>query len=145
MYVETDRGVSAGEVAAVIAAVRHLDLSPGPGGSRMSEPAATAAALRPVLAAVFPEPWPYATVIALSPSSQLVAHRDRGVDGKQHERTRYHLPIQVNPSCWSFHAGTWQQLIVGRCYQMDPTETHGAVNWGETVRMHVIVDLAKER
>ena len=139
------QSVSADVVAQLLAATRRVDLAPGPGGSRMSDARVTEKALRPLLADVFPEPWEYATVIALSPSSQLVAHRDRGVDGKQHERTRYHLPIQVNPGCWSFHAGTWQQLVVGRCYQMDPTETHGAVNWGESVRMHVIIDLAKER
>ena len=81
--------------------------------------------------------WTYATVIALYPSSQLVAHRDlyevKGI--------RHHLPLQVNEGCWVFHEGVWQQLEVGKIYTMDPKGLHGAVNWGATVRYHLIVDV----
>lgn len=120
----------------LLALSTHLDLAPGPGGSRMSDFAVTRALYEPVLHGVF-----YAihqiTVIALYPSAQLVAHCDPPIKG-----SRYHLPLQVNPDCWVFHDGMWQQLEAGRWYQMDPTKLHGAVNWGSEVRLHLIVDVA---
>jgi hypothetical protein len=74
-------------------------------------------------------------LVGLWPSQQIVSHQDEAIAG-----VRHHLPLQTNPGCWSFHAGTWQQLEVGRIYQMDPTKPHGAVNWGSEIRLHLIID-----
>lgn len=74
--------------------------------------------------------------MALYPSSQIVAHCDPPIQGM-----RYHIPLVVNDGCWSFSGGTWQHLEVGKVYQMDPTEIHGAVNWGTEVRLHLMVDV----
>jgi len=46
----------------------------------------------------------------------------------------------VNDGCWSFHDGVWQQLDVGLAYEMDPTIVHGAVNWGASTRLHLMID-----
>lgn len=94
------------------------DLAPGPGGSR-----------------IVPLGRSGVRVVALYPSSQLVAHRDPPIVG-----TRYHIPLVLNPGCWVLHGGTWQQLELGRVYAMDPTQEHGAVNWGAERRLHLIWD-----
>ena len=102
----------------------------------MSAPDRTAATFRPVLQHIFPGRWNYASVVALYPSSHLVAHRDPSIQG-----TRYHLPLAINPGCWAFHHDTWQQLQEGRVYSMDPTLLHGAVNWGTSRRLHLVIDM----
>lgn len=117
----------------------QLDLAPGPGGSRMSDRIATKALFDPVLGGCFftRHPWS-TTVIALYPSCQIVAHRDAPLTG-----LRYHVPLFTNPDAWVFHAGIWQQLEEGQFYLMDPTELHGAVNWGSEMRAHLIVDVER--
>ena len=55
-------------------------------------------------------------------------------------RRRYHIPLQINPGCWVFSDCVWQQLELGVVYEMDPTKPHGAVNWGDTVRLHLLID-----
>lgn len=78
------------------------------------------------------------TVVSLLPSQQIVAHCDQPLpDGV----IRYHLPLQTNFGCWSYHGGDWQQLDVGRVYSMDPAVEHGAVNWGSEIRMHLLLDV----
>lgn len=131
MYRAQPMRLSGAQCDQLVALCGRLDLTPGPGGSRF------APSIDPLLATAdgWPQPWHYATVVALYPSAQLVAHCDPPIRG-----TRYHAPIQVNPGCWVFHAGTWQQLDRGQWYQMDPTHSHGAVNWGDTVRLHLLVD-----
>jgi hypothetical protein len=97
-----------------------MKLSPGPGGS-----------------CIVPVPNEAGvSVVALWPSRQIVAHTDPPMPS-----TRYHLPLQTNDGCWSFHGGAWDRLLVGEWYEMDPTQVHGAVNWGSTVRIHLMVDL----
>lgn len=78
------------------------------------------------------------SIVGLLPSQQIVAHRDPPIDG-----LRYHLVLQTNPGCWSFSGGRWQQLKVGKIYEMDPTEEHGAVNWGSETRLHLMIDVGK--
>lgn len=75
-------------------------------------------------------------LVGLLPSQQIVAHQDAAIQG-----VRYHLPLQVNRGCWVFHGEHWQQVLARRIYQMDPTVEHGAVNWGDTVRLHLIIDV----
>jgi hypothetical protein len=75
-------------------------------------------------------------LVGLLPSQQIAAHADAPIQG-----VRYHIPLQVNDGCWSFHDGVWQQLKLGVVYQMDPTKPHGAVNWGETIRLHLMIDV----
>ena len=97
---------------------------------------ATAPLFQPLLVEVFPGQWTGVMVMALWPSSQLVGHTDPPITG-----TRYHIPLEMNDGCWVFHGGSWQQLQVGHVYQMDPTVTHGAVNWGADLRTHLVVDV----
>lgn len=113
----------------------RLDLRAGPGGSFATDPTQTAAVLAPLLSGVFPGVWTQARVFGLIPSAQIVGHCDPPIVGR-----RYHLPVRSNPGCWSFHAGVWEALEIGRLYEMDPTLEHGAVNWGTTPRLHVVID-----
>lgn len=103
----------------------------GPGGSRMCP----IAELLTIVQACWPKTDLAVQVVLLGPSRQIVAHRDPPIPG-----TRYHVPVIVNAGCWSFHGGTWRQLEVGHVYEMDPTIVHGAVNWGPTTRVHLMVD-----
>jgi hypothetical protein len=76
------------------------------------------------------------TVVGLLPSAQIVGHKDAEIEGR-----RIHIPLQTNPGCWSFSGSHWQRLQLKSGYWMDPTVVHGAVNWGETVRLHLVVDV----
>jgi capsular polysaccharide biosynthesis protein len=103
----------------------------------MSDAPKTEAVYAPLLQPVLPLPWVQARLVALYPSKQIAQHCDAPIVG-----VRYHLPLQLNPACWVFHDGTWQQLEEGQLYQMDPTRPHGSVNWGSTLRVHLMVDLS---
>jgi len=138
MYLEQPPRLPNTLIVALLGIASTLDLAPGPGGSRMSDLKDTQIFYqRPPLSDLLPGTWTYCTVIALYPSAQLVAHQDR----YEIKGIRHHLPLQVNDGCWSFHEGVWQQLEVGKVYTMDPKGVHGAVNWGATLRLHLIVDV----
>lgn len=120
--------------------VRQLDISPGPGGSRMSDFQQTQALFVSDLAQYFGSARiKQVTVSTLYPSSQIVAHQD-------HPNTvyglRFHCPLRMNQNCFVFHDDRWQRLTVGQWYEMNPTKEHGAVNWGATIRLHLVVDVA---
>lgn len=128
MYTATVRIVAMDEIALILAGiVDHLPTS-----------------------ASFIVPYPYTprlfvgqdvrqtAIVGLLPSQQLVAHCDPPINAN-----RYHLPLRTNPGCWSFSGGVWQQLEVGKVYRMDPTEEHGAVNWGSETRLHLMIDVAR--
>lgn len=126
MYVVADWTLTPAEVAACQSRVAAADLAPGPGGSRIT----------PVGSVTVGPLTGTGRAVALYPSSQLVQHCDPPIRG-----TRYHVPLDVNEDCWVFHAGVWQQLAVGHVYAMDPTQPHGAVNWGVSRRVHLMVDV----
>jgi len=137
VYVEQAWSLRDDEVARIRDLVRSVDLAPGPGGSRITPvPETLWAALINQL-----QMGNYGSValVALYPSSQLVQHSDPPIRG-----VRTHVPLDVNPDCWVFHDGTWQQLQRGHAYQMDPTKPHGAVNWGHRVRVHLMLDQQEE-
>lgn len=114
---------------------KSIDCAPGPGGSRCTDFKVTQDIYEPVLKDVFDGRWTRAMLVVLYPSSQLVAHKDPPIEG-----TRYHIPLFVNDGCWTFHDGIWRQLEAGHVYIMDPTEVHGAVNWGHDIRIHLSID-----
>lgn len=137
MYHPKTRRLSDDQIEALLTLSAKTDLAPGPGGSRINAPdPALANDLFPWNA--FPS-FHRLAFVALYPSSQIVAHADPPIHG-----IRHHIPLQLNPGCWVFHDGTWQQLEVGQDYTMDPTQVHGAVNWGPTLRLHLIVDVEKD-
>ena len=76
-------------------------------------------------------------IVGLWPSQQIVAH----TDFFHANQRRYHVPLQTNANCWTFHDGTWQQPKTYTTYRMDPNKPHGAVNWGESIRWHLMVDV----
>ncbi len=131
MYRPLGWRLSDSDVAALVDLARTIDLAPGPGGSRMT-PIAGAQA---IVGASIPGLWAQALIVVLLPSAQLVGHCDPPIAG-----TRVHLPIVSNADCWSFSDGVWQQLVIGTGYAMDPTKPHGAVNWGATPRLHLMID-----
>ena len=122
--------------ADLLSAILRLNIAPGPGGSRIldlmdAETEGIREVVRPI------RMFQRLAVVGLWPSSQIVAHRDPPIAW-----IRHHVPLQMNEGCWVFHDGTWQQLEVGKVYRMDPTQLHGAVNWGATLRLHLIVDVS---
>ena len=135
MYERLDPALTEGQLDALRALLPRIDLAPGPGGSRIT-PLAT---LTDTVLAILGTGWgdvEHAAAVILYPSAQLVAHVDPPLPGP-----RLHLPLEVNAQCWSFSGGIWQQLHPGRVYRMDPTILHGAVNWGATPRIHLMLDL----
>lgn len=123
------------DVCGTLAALsQRVDLSPGPGGSRITPAGAVEGECRAVIGDLLGA-WARAMFVVLEPSAQLVAHCDPPIPGQ-----RFHVPLIVNPGCWVFHAGVWRQLAVGWVYEMNPAESHGAVNWGAERRLHLIID-----
>jgi hypothetical protein len=145
MYADTGRRVDAATLLVVDRLIERCvdtSLPPGPGGCRMTHVTDSNGldVLRPLLGEVFPAgAWLKTMVVALHPSQQIQAHVDAPIAG-----VRYHMAIRVNEGCWVLHAGAWRQLEPGRVYRMDPTEEHGAVNWGASVRWHLMVDIQEE-
>lgn len=140
MYIPV-RTVDPGYLEIWLQLLAVIDIKPGPGGSSMTDDTSTRAILdRTAVQHFVPLPWQWITVVALYPSSQIVAHRDPPAAGT----VRYHIPLQTNDDCWCFHGGVWQQLPVGQIYSMNPREQHGAVNWGSEVRLHLMVDRVEE-
>lgn len=107
--------------------------------SAVDETTAACAALLPALQDLLPGRYDWFRIVGLRPSQQIVAHADQPILGD-----RYHLPIQTNAGCWTFHEGVWQRLEEGSVYRMTPTAVHGAVNWGETLRVHLLIDVVTE-
>jgi len=139
MYLEQPLRLTLVEIAHLLQIAQdRLDLSVPKTGSGMTNEQETLAVFTPLLQSRFPGEWIYATVISLNPSAQLVAHVDAPFP---QPGVRYHLPLQLNPGCWCYHDGVWQQLELGKVYAMDLTCVHGAVNWGDNVRLHLIMDV----
>lgn len=80
-------------------------------------------------------------LVGLLPSQQIPLHADPSIA----PAVRYHLVLRMNPDCWSLSGDVWQRLVEGRLYQMDPTVPHGAVNWGDTIRLHLMIDVEGHR
>lgn len=124
-------------VNGLVALCGQLDLTPGPEGFRVSPYEATRDLFQPVLADVFPGEWTYCIVVSVAPMRFLTPH----IDGKEPwDKPRKHIVLQTNPDVWMFHHGAWQKLELGGIYTMDPSLTHGAVNWGQQARIHLAVD-----
>ncbi len=79
----------------------------------------------------------------IRPGGHFHFHRDNPAaeNGVMAALRRYHIVLATNPESWCFHDGDWQQLEVGGVYEMDPAKTHAAINFGETDRIHLVVDL----
>ena len=135
MYVATPHRVSPAAAALLASRSEALDLRPGPEGFRASPFDVTRDLYRPVLADRFVGPWTYTIVVALAPGQQLAQHVDGPIQSH-----RFHTVLQTNHDCWVWHDGIWSALAVGGIYQMDPGRPHGAVNWGATVRLHLVID-----
>jgi hypothetical protein len=136
MYHEHPFKASDEQLAELVKLSATLEIRPGPGGSTATDRAHTRRLYEPFLHEFLPGEWVNVMIIALWPSSQLVGHTDPPIKG-----VRHHIPLQINDQCWVLHGSEWRQLIPGQCYIMDPTEWHGAVNWGHALRLHLIIDI----
>lgn len=141
MYESQSWSLTDDQIAALKALVAKVDIAPGSGGSRITpigEERMSALTSLLQIGGIGS-----ASVVALYPSAQIIAHEDPPLRSTWNARplTRHHIPLEVNHGCWVFHGGTWQQLLVGSVYAMDVTVTHGAVNWGATLRLHLMVDV----
>ena len=140
MYKEHPEILTSSVVNKLLTLTKQLDIAPGPGGSRISDYADTLRVFKDVVpwwhVSVLSGKWKQAMIVALYPSAQLVGHKDPPIAGR-----RFHIPLQTNDGCWVHHAGVWVQLQLGHIYEMDPSEFHGAVNWGHEVRLHLAIDV----
>lgn len=115
----------------------QLDLSPSGYGSTSDRFKEVRTGFYEALRALFPGAWPYSMIVTVFPNGAIPPHRD----GPLNEGfERHHLILQTNPDCWSFHDGDWQQLERGGIYTMDCTRQHAALNWGESDRIHLVID-----
>lgn len=122
-------------IDALVPLIDTLDVAAGSEGFRATVFEPTRDRFYPLLASAFPGRWTYCILVALYPKRMIAAHIDGPCDG-----IRHHLVLETNEECWSFSDGTWGQLQRGSFYQMDPNRPHGAVNWGTSRRVHLVID-----
>ena len=84
-----------------------------------------------------PGAWRAAMAVIIPPRGAIPLHADLPLGEGW---TRYHLVLQTNVNAWSFHDNSWQQLALGGIYSVDPAQQHASMNWGETDRIHLVVD-----
>ena len=137
MYLEHSFCATKEQLETLIQLSTKLNIQPGPGGSTSTNWAHTRELYEPFLSNDLPGTWVTCQIFALWPSKQIRAHTDPPIKG-----VRHHIPIQMNDQCWVLHGETWSRLTPGQCYIMDPTEWHGAINWGSTLRLHLVIDIA---
>lgn len=102
-----------------------------------TEPIQTEAIYKPLLKDTFPGQWQKCFLSIVWPNGSIMAHAD--IERK--DRIRRHLVIKTNPDCWCMHDGNCQQLEAGGIYEMDEKLTHAAMNWGNDIRMHFVIDI----
>lgn len=88
-----------------------------------------------------PKVWEMSMLTAVKALGGTLSFHLDEFNTKSH--VRYHVVLQSNPRCWVHHDGEFQLLEVGGVYTMDPTKYHAAVNWGETDRIHLVVDVER--
>lgn len=92
----------------------------------------------PELATVLPGEWVSSMLVIVRKGGNIPMHRDAG-EGSE----RYHLVLATNDRCWNFHDGDWQQLELGGIYTVDPTREHASINFGDSMRVHLVADVAR--
>jgi len=93
------------------------------------------------LGGLVPGEWLSARIIAIKPGGIIPLHMDaRPYD--EEKRTRYHVVLTTNPFCWNYHDESVQHLVLGGIYTVDETLPHASVNWGDTDRVHLVIDVA---
>lgn len=90
------------------------------------------------LASVLPGDWVASMLVLIRPGGNIRMHQDVP---EREGLTRYHVVLSTNDRCWNYHDGDWQQLELGGIYTVDPTREHASINWGETMRVHLVVDV----
>lgn len=92
----------------------------------------------PELAGVLPGDWLASMLVLIRPGGNIRMH----VDVPEREGlTRYHVVLATNDRCWNYHDGDWQQMELGGIYTVDPTREHASINWGESMRVHLVIDI----
>ena len=87
--------------------------------------------------AQLPGEWAAAMLVLIRPGGYIQPHRD---EPARAGLSRFHIVLQTNQRCWNFHDGDWQQLELGGIYTIDPTREHGSLNWGDAMRVHLVID-----
>ena len=90
------------------------------------------------IAPAIPGTWVSVMGIVIPPAGSIPLHADLPI---YDELIRYHLVVQTNPGCESYHDGTWQHLESGGIYSVDPTRLHESRNTGDTDRIHLVIDV----
>lgn len=91
---------------------------------------------------IVPGTWRLVTLFAMKPGGYIPFHSDRPASENAIDAvlTRFHLVLATNERCWNYHAGDWRRLEEGGLYEMDPTQEHASINFGDTTRYHLVID-----
>lgn len=119
------------------AAALQLDMSPLGYGSTSDRTSQVREMFYPYIGKILGGDWEYTMLTVVSPNGSIPPHKDgplkKGVQ-------RYHLVLQTNENAWNYHDGEWDRLEVGGIYLLDQTKVHGAINWGDKPRIHLVID-----
>ena len=83
--------------------------------------------------------YPRVMFAKLLAHSSIEAHTDGGISRSRPHKI--HVPITTNPGCFFVHPPEAKyHLEVGRAYEVNNCRQHGAVNDGDTDRIHFIFE-----
>lgn len=78
-------------------------------------------------------------LVRLDPESVITPHTDSGPYLECCHRC--HIPIITNDFVHFFIGNEWSIMPEGECVEIDNTVTHSVVNYSETPRVHLIIDI----
>jgi aspartyl/asparaginyl beta-hydroxylase len=95
-------------------------------------------AFRSDLVDELPGEWTYTMLVMVKPDGFIRYHND--IPSRPNV-LRHHLVLQTNAECWNLHGREWQQLDLGGIYTMNETVKHASINFGDSARIHLVVDI----
>ncbi|MCA6126141.1 aspartyl/asparaginyl beta-hydroxylase domain-containing protein [Bradyrhizobium sp. WSM 1704] len=80
----------------------------------------------------------YVRIMRMGPNSCLIPHQD--YLELNDEYVRIHVPIETNDRCWNTEDDKIYQMRMGEIWFLDATRIHSAGCFGETDRLHLMLD-----
>lgn len=99
------------------------------------------AMLEEVIRVVNGHTWGKAMIVELAPGGAVAWHVDEGAYAEAHDR--YHLPLVTNPFAYLYSGGEQIHASPGVLVKFDTRVLHSAANFGQSPRIHLIVDVRK--
>jgi hypothetical protein len=110
---------------------------------RLLKRAQTAIMAEPVAQQVLTGDMGRAMISRLDPGSTIFWHDDNGAYHDSH--ARFHVPLVTNPLCLMYSGPEVLHMEVGSLWYFNNRARHSAANWGQHMRLHLILEMRKRQ